>query len=79
MKKRKTTSSEGLQADMRRKRYRERAARRGDREILLQLPAEVVLMIDQYRDSNRIANRSRALVDILMQGVAMKGVNMATR
>ncbi len=60
-----------LSPGARQKLYRDRAAERGYREALLQLPEDVIGRIDRYRETRRL-NRSQAVAELVMKG--MEGV-----
>ena len=61
-------SKETATAETKSARYRQRIRASGGREVLVQLPAEMLTLIDDIKKRQRLPSRSQALLQLIEHG-----------
>lgn len=62
-------SKETATAETKSARYRQRIRASGGREVLVQLPAEMLTLIDDIKKRQRLPSRSQALLQLIERGI----------
>ena len=62
-------NKETATADTRSARYRQRIRASGVREVLVQLPDEMLVLIDDIKKRQRLPSRSQALLQLIERGI----------
>ena len=62
-------SNETAPAETKSARYRQRIRASGGREVLVQLPAEMLALIDDIKKRQRLPSRSQALLQRIERGI----------
>ena len=62
-------SKETATAETKSARYRQRIRASGGREVLVQLPAEMLALIDDIKKRQRLPSRSQALLQLIERGI----------
>jgi metal-responsive CopG/Arc/MetJ family transcriptional regulator len=60
---------EAATAETRSARYRQRIRASGVREVLVQLPDEMLVLIDDIKKRQRLQSRSQALLQLIERGI----------